>query len=284
MASGGDLPLLCADLPSASDVQLKAKQPELPVDILLLTVANSEFLACYQQLKDPFRCWFDALGYVYFENIRKVQEDKLKIALVKCCSGAIGPGGSLITVRNAAKVLRPKAVISVGACCGLNSKKTKLGDVVVSSKLRTCASKEVIEHQAQSSGNCYINRRFWDVIKNCADGWKAPLKNSEAQEVKVHLGEVLSGPEDVRHELRRKELVELYPEAVAFEMEGEGKVDAFLCWQIVYHTSLCSVITVRLVCSHSVSHTFFILSFLMYCAVCKGALIISKAAPFDQKL
>ena len=53
------------------------------------------------------------------------------------------------------------------------------------------------------------------------------MKNSEAQEVKVHLGEVLSGPEVVRHELRRKEFAELYPKAVAFEMEGEGKVDAF---------------------------------------------------------
>ena len=225
MASGGDLPPLCADLPSRSDVQLKAKQPELPVDILLLTVEDCEFLACYQQLKDPFRCWFDALGYVYFENIRKVQEERLKVALMKCCSVVIGPGGSLITVKNAAKVLSPKAVISVGTCCGLNSKNTKLGDVVVSSKLRTCASKEVTEHQAQSSGNCYVSRRFCDVIKNCADDWKAPLKNSEAQEVRVHFGEVLSGPEVVRHELRHKELAELHPQAVAVDMElGEGEL------------------------------------------------------------
>ena len=227
MASGGDLPQRCADLPFICDVQLKAKQPELPVDILLLTVEDFEFLACYQQLKDPFRCWFDALGYVYFENVRKVQGERLKVALMKCCSGGSSPGGSLITVKNAAKVLRPKAVISVGTCCGLNSKKTKLGDVVVSSKLRTCGSKEVTEHQAQSSGNCYVNRRFCHVIKNCADGWRAPLKNSEAQEVKVHLGEVLSGPGVFRHESRHKELAELYPEAVAFEMEGEGRVDAF---------------------------------------------------------
>lgn len=227
MASGSDFPQLCADLPSIHDVQLTAKQPELPVDILLFTAANSEFLACYQQLKDPLRCWFDALGYVYFENVGKVQGERLKVALMKCCSCGSGPGGSLITVKNAAKVLRPKAVISVGTCCGLKSKKTKLGDVVVSSKLRKCASKQVTEHQAQSSGNCHVSRRFYDVIKNFADGWKASLKNSEAQEVKVHLGELLSGPEVVRHELQCKdlELAELYPEAVAFEMEGEGKED-----------------------------------------------------------
>ena len=227
MASGGDLPPLCAELPSMSDVQLKAEQPELPVDILLLTVEDCEFLACYQQLQDPFRWYFPDLGYVYFENMDKGKKEGLKVALIKCCSGGFGPDGSLITVKNAAKVLRPKAVISVGTCCGLNSKKTKLGDVVVSSKLRACGSKEVTEHQAQSSGNYYVNRHFCYVIKNCADGWKAPLKNSEAQEVKVHLGEFLSGPEVVSHELRRKELAELYPEAVAFEMEGEGKVVVF---------------------------------------------------------
>ena len=227
MASGGDLPPLCAELPSMSDVQLKAEQPELPVDILLFTVEDCEFLACYQQLKDPFRWYFPDLGFVYFENMDKGKKEGLKVALMKCYSAVISPGGPLITVRNAAKVLRPKAVFSVGTCCGLNSKKTKLGDVVVSSKLRTCGSKEVTEHQAQSSGNCYVNRHFCYVIKNCTDGWKAPLKNSEAQEVKVHLGELLSGPEVVRHELQCKELAELYPEAVAFEMEGEGKVDAF---------------------------------------------------------
>lgn len=278
MASGGDLPPLCADLPSISDVQLNVKQPELPVDILLLTIEDFEFLACYQQLKDPFRWYFHGLGYVYFENMDKGRKDVLKVSLMKCCSSVIGPGGSLITVRNAAKVLRPKAVISVGTCCGLNSKKTKLGDIVASSKLRRCASKEVTEHQAQSSGNCYVNRHFCDVIKDCADGWKAPLKNSEAREVKVHLGEVLSGPEVFRHESRHKQLAELYPEAVAFEMEGEGKVDA-LCVGKKF-TLLVFVLLDWFV--YTVSVSFFL--FLIYCVVCKGAFIVSKAAPFEQKL
>jgi len=36
-------------------------------------------------------------------------------------------------------VSRPKAVISVGTCSGLNPEKTKLGDVVISAKLTTYA-------------------------------------------------------------------------------------------------------------------------------------------------
>ena len=55
----------------------------------------------------------------------------------------------------------------------------------------------------------------------------------------------------------------------------------FVCWQKVYPTSLGSSITVRLVCLQCQS--FFFL-FLIYCVMCKGALIVRKAVPFEQKL
>ena len=69
----------------------------------------------------------------------------MKIALLKCYGGSVGPGSSVVSVENAVTVLRPKAVISVGACSGLSPEKTKLGDVVVSSKLTTYTSKVVIQ-------------------------------------------------------------------------------------------------------------------------------------------
>ena len=178
----GDPPQLLYDVPSSSGIQTTDKEPNLPVDILLLTVENNEFLACYQQLKNPCRWWFDGLGYVYFEEENESQKERVKIALLKCCGGSGGPGGSLISVKNAVTVLRPKAVISVGACSGLNSEKTKLGDVVVSSKLTTYASKVVMCDQEQSTGmRTYVSKHFLDVIKNCADGWQAPLKKRRSK-------------------------------------------------------------------------------------------------------
>ena len=134
----GDPPQLLYYLPSSSGIQTTGKEPNLPVDILLQTVKNDEFLACYQQLKNPCRWWFDVLGHVYFEEEDESQKEKVKIALFKCYGGSGGPGGSLISVKNAVTVLRSKAVISVGACSGLNPAKTKLGDVIVSSRLSTC--------------------------------------------------------------------------------------------------------------------------------------------------
>ena len=224
----GDPPELNKVLPSFADIKAitkPSKDANLPVDVLLLTVTNCEFLACYSELKNPYRCWFDGLGYVYFSDVGESQEE-LKVALLRCYRNGIGPGGALVSVKNAASVLRPKAVISVGTCSGLNPAKSKLGDVVVSAKLATYASKVVTSNQEQSTGmRSYVSKRFLNVIKNCADGWQAPLKDlAEAQQVQVYTdAEFLSGPEQVRAEWRRDQLAETNPQAMAIENEGEGE-------------------------------------------------------------
>ena len=198
-----------------------SKDANLPVDILLLTVTNCEFLACYSELENPYRCWFDGLGYVYFSDA------EVKVALLRCYRNGIGPGGALVSVKNAAPVLRPKAVISVGTCSGLDPAKSKLGDVVVSAKLATYTSKVLTSNQEQSTGiRSYVSKRFLDVIKNCADGWQAPLKDlAESQQVQVYTdAEFLSGPEQVRADWRRDQLAETNPQAMAIENEGEGEL------------------------------------------------------------
>ena len=221
-----DPPELSKVLPSLADITAitkPRKDADWPVDILLLTVTDCEFLACYIELKNPYRCWFDGLGYVYFSDVGESQEE-LKVALLKCYRNVNGPGGALVSVKNAAALLRPKAVISVGTCSGLNPAKSKLGDVVVSAKLATYASRVVTNNQEQSTGmRSYVSKHFLDVIKNCADGWQAPFKNPETQHVQVYTdAEFLSGPEQVRAEWRRDQLAETSPHAMAIVNEGEG--------------------------------------------------------------
>ena len=227
----GDPPELNKVLPLFADIKAitkPSKDADLPVDVLLLTVTNCEFLACYSELKNPYKCWFDALGYVYFSGEGESQEE-LKVALLRCYRYSVGPGGSLMSVKNAVSVLRPKAVISVGTCSGLNPAKSKLGDVVVSAKLATYASKVVTCNQEQSTGmRSYVSKRFLDVIKNCADGWQAPLEDPEEQQVQVYTdAEFLSGPEQVRTEWRRDQLAETNPQAMAIESDGEGELTVF---------------------------------------------------------
>ena len=227
----GEPPELNKILPSIADIKpitRPFKNATVPVDVLLLTVKYCEFLACYSELKNPYRCWLDGLGYVYFSDVGESQEE-VKVALFRCCKTGIGPGGSLVSVRNAASVLRPKAVISVGTCSGLNPAKSKLGDVVVSAKLATYASKVVTSNQEQSTCmRSYVSKRFMDVIKNCAEGWQAPLKNPGEQKVQVHTdAEFLSGLEQVRAKWRRDQLAKTNPQAMAIESEGEGELTVF---------------------------------------------------------
>lgn len=219
-----DPPEMSVSLPSMRDVETRIEDP-LPVDIVLLTVNDCEFLACYRQLINPFRCWFDDIGYVYFEGLGEDADEKVKVALIRCCEGAGGPRGALIAVKNSVNVFRPKAVISVGACSSLNPQKAKLGDVVVSAKLTTYASKVVTQNQEQWAGmRSYVSRRFLNVIKHTAEGYEAPLQSSQSRGIKVHCdGEFLSGPEQVRAEWRRNQLAESHPQAIALEMEGEGE-------------------------------------------------------------
>ncbi len=238
-SSSNDVPPeLSVHVPSIRDIRAPLKDPDdtnLPVEFLLVTVKNCEFIACYMQLKDPFRCWFDGVGYVYFGDMCAGQEKKVKVGLVRCYKGSTGPGSSLITVKHAVTKLRPKGVISVGTCSGLNPEKTKLGDVVVSAKLTTYASKIVTSTGEQSTGmRSYVSRHFLDLIKHAGDGWEAPLTNPAAREVKVHCdGEFLSGPEQVSAGWRREELAKSNPLATAIEMEGEGRLP-FISWSPEY--------------------------------------------------
>ena len=216
-------PELNLDVPTNGKLRKKFKaweELELPVDFLLLTVKDCEFLSCLAFLTDYVKSYKKPVGYFYIGNI-----DELKIAVMKCEKGSTGPGGSITAVKNAVAYLRPKAVFSVGFCGGLNYKKVNLGDVVVSAKLITYAPVKVTEDGIQERGiRIPPNKDVANLIKHTGDSWEPPLVNTEALEVKVHRdGVYLSGPEVINNRHRRQQLVKRYPEAIAVEMEGEGK-------------------------------------------------------------
>ena len=225
--AGREPPQLSVTLPRMSDIQLPTKdrnRARLPVDILLLTVKDCEFSAYYMHLNNPFRSWFDGLGFVYFEEENEGQEEKVKVALLRCHEGSCVPGGSIVTTKNAVSVLMPKAVILVGTCGSLRPEETKLGDVVISAKLTTYGLKVVTnDKELHNNVRTFASKRFLDLIKDSALGWEAPLENSEDREVKIHSsGELLSIPEVINTEPRRKQLAETFPLAMAVDTEAEG--------------------------------------------------------------
>ena len=205
-------PPLSLKLSKLSDLPKRCKRwsdVQLPVDILLLTVEDCEFLACFAYMKNSFKCYRKDLGYVYFGKTGDDEDEPLKIALMKCNEGSSGPGGSQTVVKNAVMQLRPKAVYSVGCCSGLNKDKTKLGDVVVSSKLTTEAFRTP------------VGRGIGNLVKHAADGWEPPIESPEARKVNVHCdGEILS----VTDQKTAEQVQEMHPNAYAIEMEGKGEI------------------------------------------------------------
>ena len=214
-------------VPNLDDLPRDEKRSDLWrfIDVLLVTVEVCEFLSCYAHLKSPVKCYVASVGtYVYFG-----QNAKRKVGLMRRDEAFIDSDSYLSAVKKAITALRPKVAISVGYCSGLNKLKTKLGDVVIPVELTTYANEMGLHGEEQFTGTRrLVSRRFLQPINRVADGWKAPLKSAEVREVKVHsVGEILSGPEKVSIDKRRDQLVQLYPRAVAVEMEGKGTVDAY---------------------------------------------------------
>ena len=224
----GDPPKINFSLPGISELTQNFKSwndVQLPIDILLLTVKDCEFLSCYYYINDPFKSYVKGLGRVYFGSLGEDQDVKLYIALMQYSEGSKVPGGALTAVKNAVTQLRPKAVFSVGQCSGMNQETTKLGDVVVSEKLTTYSYQKVTKDGKKFCGfTTPVSRDIAELIKCAGHGWNPPLENPKERKVEVLSGEVLSGTEVVQAEWRQQELMKSFPGAIVIESEGEGKI------------------------------------------------------------
>ena len=228
-------PRLSSELPKNRDLPSRPKpwsHVQLPVDILLLTVRDCEFLACYFYLRNAFKSQHKNLGHVYFGTMGESGEKALKVALMKCYESSSGPGGSLVTTMKAGIHLRPKAAVLVGCCMGLKPESTKLGDVVVSSKLST--------EEGSFPVTITTLRRIGRL-----NGWNPPLKDPVGEEtVQVHrYSHIFSGTES---QFAAKSITTgvhgLSESVIAVEREGAGKILFFSKIQLVFYYQCCVLI------------------------------------------
>ena len=203
-------PTLTLELPKKSDLSNTFKpwnEVHLPIDILLLTVKDCEFLASYVYLRNAIKSYHTNLGYVYFGNMGESGDVPLKVALMTCSESSSAPHGSLVTVKNAVVELRPKAAFYVGYCVDTN---LQLGDVVVSSKLTTDSLKTP------------VGRDILHLVRHADHGWIPPLKSPEDHKVQVCCdGDILSGINTVS---AKQQNMSHFTEATAYEIGGEGKI------------------------------------------------------------
>lgn len=221
-----DPPDISVAILELKDLDPPSKSPDcvkLPIDVLLLVVEDDALLSSFNFLNNAFKSYITDLGLVYF-GVTGDGQNKVNISLVRCGKGCTQVDGSHNVAGTAIKILKPKAVFSVGCCGGLNIETAKLGDVVISAKLSTFGDKKVIHDQQQWDGRTLdVSRNFGSLIKSAADGWKAPLKNPDAQNVRVHRdAEILTGVEVVNSLEECKHLLRQFPRAIAIEQEGQG--------------------------------------------------------------
>ena len=209
-------PQLSFTLKQASEIQILTKRADDvdpgPIDILLVTVEDCEFLSCLPFLEQPFKNYQSEIGFVYFGRIGGASyQEKLKVALISCSKESSNPGGSLPKVQSAIRVLQPKAVVSVGICISLVSEKVRMGDVVIPSKLI----------YTDGSFHTPLSPRFGDLARDAPYGWAAPLKNQGELEVKIHRdGDILS--QSLTERCQHDDIIKQYPGAVAIQTEGKG--------------------------------------------------------------
>ena len=219
-------PLLSIEVPKMCDLPNKSEpwsNDWLPVDILLLTMEDCEFLACYALMKNPFKSYRKALGYVYFGNMGESESEPLKVALMKCCEGSFGPGGPQMVTKNAVMQLQPKVVYSVGCCESLKPCTARLGVVVIPSKLSTQAFRTP------------VGKDIRNLIQHSSDGWNPPLRIPNARKVNVHRdGEILCGVGPPSAKL----LHVSNSNVTAVESEGEGW--PYFCFKpVIYYLLGC---------------------------------------------
>ena len=164
-----DLPTFGVKLSKRSDLPKETKpwsDVKLPVDILLLTLEDCKFLSCYVHLRNTYKSYHKDLGFVYFGTMGECGEEQLKVTLIRCSEGSSCPDYSQITIRNAVMQLRPKAVFSVSYCVSLDPEDTKLGDVLVFSRitvndLGTTAPRDLsilLRQSADGRNSPFLNR------------------------------------------------------------------------------------------------------------------------------
>ncbi len=129
--------------------------------------------------------------------------------------GSGGVGGAQQSVDKAIRALAPRAVIAVGIAFGVNERKQKLGDILLSKQLRPYDLQRVGPERIVLRGD-----------KPHASAWLIDLFEGVAHSTwtgaKIRSGAMLTGESLIDSLDYRSELVGYEPEAIGGEMEGAG--------------------------------------------------------------
>jgi len=143
-----------------------------------------------------------------------------RILMVQTEMGSIGPGAAFGTVAGACDELDPSAVITMGIAFGVDPKKQKVGDILVSRQLHPYELQRVGTRAKDKSLTltargevARASTRLLDRFRSATVDWNTCA---------VHFGLVLSGEKLIDNIDFRDQIRSMQPEAIGGEMEGAG--------------------------------------------------------------
>ena len=145
---------------------------------------------------------------------------KFNIVHVACGDmGSIGRASSTITTSDAITECKPKIVIMVGIAFGVDKKKQKIGDVLVSERVimyepQRMGKVETIYRSKEGPASSLLINRFQNT-----NDWKFKIAGRFAE---INIGAVLTGEKLIDNPIKKQELVKQYQTAIGGEMEGGG--------------------------------------------------------------
>ena len=178
--------------------------------VLIETVNLFEYYAAVLQLKKGCKAErYSSKGSSYL--VGKWGEAEIPVVIIRTHQGKDGRRGSFNATKKAIEWLPYlKYIFAVGVCGGRKGK-VNLGDVVVSRVIQDYAT------ELKAKGGKLIDRcPHWDIAN------KTDFHEFLDQEADAIPGVILSGNLLMADACKQHDLVETYPDGIAFEMEGTG--------------------------------------------------------------
>ncbi|MCF8246663.1 MAG: tetratricopeptide repeat protein [Saprospiraceae bacterium] len=185
-------------------------------DVLIVTVTPVESKSVIQAFKDATgnAPKMEHIGDRTYHNLGEVNGMSVYMAISQMGSG--GVGGSQETVRKGIEALRPDSVIMVGIAFGVNPKKQRIGDILVSQQLRPYDLQRVGKDEIILRGDKpHGSARLFNWLQSAFLYW-------DESGGRFKPGVVLTGEKLVDNVDYRNQLLQLEKEAIGGEMEGTG--------------------------------------------------------------
>lgn len=188
--------------------------------ILVVAVTDIEKEKLFDEMK-PTDGYTDIVQIPYKNNtyyLGKIGVQNV-VALI-CGMGAVGRDSVMNKVHEAVDILAPKVLIMVGIAFGLDRKKQRIGDVLVSQKIIAYENQKFGKENTIHRGDVTQSGTIlYDRLKN-ANSWKHNI--SPQISAKRFFGTILSGEKLFDNQQKLEALKAEYPEAIGGEMEGYG--------------------------------------------------------------